>query len=219
MTALLNRPEGASIRELMEALDLTLIAAWHRLNRYRRKGRVILIGGKGDRNARWYSSATAPDPNQKFAEDLAKRRAVVDARKAKILALCSRPGGANHSELMAELDCSVSCLQKTTRAMRQDGVIELSGLPGNIYARWYAAGKVPPEQQAKAKAAAQMAINAKRPAMLEKQRAVLVSEPVIVPENVKRTVCPPWTHDVRYQLPPGTRIVGGFATMGVGRYL
>lgn len=219
MTALLRRPEGASIRELMEALDLTLIAVWHRLNRQRRKGKATLIGGKGDKNARWYASATAPDPGQKLAEDLAKRRAVAEERKAKILALCSRANGANHAELMAELDCSVSCLQKTTRAMRKDGVIELSGLPGNIYARWYAAGKVPPEQAAKHRAAKERALQTKRPAMLEKQRAVLVSGPVIVPENVKRTVGKPWTHDVRYQLPPGTRVVGGFASMGVGRYL
>lgn len=27
------------------------------------------------------------------------------------------------------------------------------------------------------------------------------------------------THDDRYQLAPGTRVVGGFATMGIGRYL
>jgi hypothetical protein len=28
-----------------------------------------------------------------------------------------------------------------------------------------------------------------------------------------------WTHDPRYQLPLGERVVGGFATMGIGRYL
>lgn len=33
------------------------------------------------------------------------------------------------------------------------------------------------------------------------------------------TVCPSLDYDPRYQLPPGERIVGGFASMGVGRYL
>jgi hypothetical protein len=28
-----------------------------------------------------------------------------------------------------------------------------------------------------------------------------------------------WTHDRRYQLPPGARVDGGFSTMGIGRYL
>lgn len=219
MSALLNRPEGASVRELMEAMGVTLISVWHRLNRMRRKGKVTLLGGKGDRNARWFAANTPQEGSQKAAQALAARRAVVDQRKAQILALCSRPDGANHAEMMAVLDCSESCLQKTTRAMRKDQVIELSGLPGDKLCRWYAFGKVPAAQAAKHRAAKERALQTKRPAMLEKQRAVLVSGPVIVPENVKRTVCPPWTHDVRYQLPPGTRVVGGWATMGMGRYL
>lgn len=43
--------------------------------------------------------------------------------------------------------------------------------------------------------------------------------PVIVPDGVKFTRCPSPTHDDRFQLAPGTRVVGGFATMGVGAYL
>ena len=33
------------------------------------------------------------------------------------------------------------------------------------------------------------------------------------------TVVPGYTHDPRYQVAPGERVVGGFASMGVGRYL
>lgn len=42
---------------------------------------------------------------------------------------------------------------------------------------------------------------------------------VIVPENVKRTygICPQF--DDRYQVDPKTRVIGGFASMGIGRYL
>lgn len=43
------------------------------------------------------------------------------------------------------------------------------------------------------------------------------------PKPVKRAdgvvVLPGWTHDPRYQLAPGERVVGGFASMGPGRYL
>jgi hypothetical protein len=35
----------------------------------------------------------------------------------------------------------------------------------------------------------------------------------------RATVCPSPGHDVRYQLPEGERVLGGFATMGIGRYL
>lgn len=35
----------------------------------------------------------------------------------------------------------------------------------------------------------------------------------------KVTVLPGWTHDPRYQLPPGERVQGGFATAGIGRYI
>lgn len=32
-------------------------------------------------------------------------------------------------------------------------------------------------------------------------------------------VLPGWTHDPRYQLAPGERVLGGFATAGIGRYI
>lgn len=40
----------------------------------------------------------------------------------------------------------------------------------------------------------------------------ITEAPVVIPPNVKVEVCPPWTHDVRFQLPPGERVVGGFLT-------
>lgn len=33
------------------------------------------------------------------------------------------------------------------------------------------------------------------------------------------TQCPGWTHNHRYQLPPGARVHGEFSALGVGRYL
>lgn len=43
--------------------------------------------------------------------------------------------------------------------------------------------------------------------------------PVTYTAHTKRTVASGWTHDTRYQLPPGERIVGVFSTLGIGRYL
>lgn len=42
---------------------------------------------------------------------------------------------------------------------------------------------------------------------------------VITPAGVKRTVGPSVSYDPRYQVDPATRVVGGFATLGPGRYL
>ena len=38
-------------------------------------------------------------------------------------------------------------------------------------------------------------------------------------ENTREIKAPPVRFDPRYQIDPNTRIVGGFATMGIGRYL
>jgi len=57
----------------------------------------------------------------------------------------------------------------------------------------------------------------KLPRMAFKPRAK--PEPV-TPTAAPRIIrAPAWTHDPRYQLAPGERVVGGFASMGMGRYL
>lgn len=42
---------------------------------------------------------------------------------------------------------------------------------------------------------------------------------IIVPADVKVIQGPSVSYDLRYQLEPGTRVLGGFATLGIGRYL
>lgn len=37
--------------------------------------------------------------------------------------------------------------------------------------------------------------------------------------RAKVTICPSAGHDPRYQVEPGTRVLGGFATAGIGRYM
>ena len=45
----------------------------------------------------------------------------------------------------------------------------------------------------------------------------------VAPQPVQRAdgvvVVPGWTHDHRYQMAPGEKVVGGFASLGLGRYL
>ena len=51
--------------------------------------------------------------------------------------------------------------------------------------------------------------------MLKKQ---IPDVPAIIPDHVKVQVCPGYRGDIRY-LPQTDRVIGGFATMGIGRYL
>lgn len=56
------------------------------------------------------------------------------------------------------------------------------------------------------------------PASKAKQRPAASAE-AITPDGVKHTVCNAPTFDVRFQVDPNTRVVGGFSTMGIGRYI
>jgi hypothetical protein len=65
---------------------------------------------------------------------------------------------------------------------------------------------------------------------IQKSRANGVDAPVktsahrptgeaILPSTVKVTKCAPWTHDVRYQMPPGTTVKGEFSSRRIGEYI
>jgi len=41
----------------------------------------------------------------------------------------------------------------------------------------------------------------------------------VIPAGVRVTICPSAPVYSRHQLPPGERVIGGFASMGIGRYL
>lgn len=69
-------------------------------------------------------------------------------------------------------------------------------------------------------------------AVLAAKRSKAISAPVHIPckafafsagaadmSRAKLTVCPSPGHDIRFQLPPGTVVVGGWRTAGIGRYL
>ena len=50
--------------------------------------------------------------------------------------------------------------------------------------------------------------------------AAPADRPVVVPEGVRHTVLPSApAYDARYQCDPKERVIGGFASMGIGRYL
>jgi hypothetical protein len=57
------------------------------------------------------------------------------------------------------------------------------------------------------------------PVKIASTEQVMRTATVVMSAGIKVTRCGGWTHDIRYQLPPGQKVVGGFATMGPGRYL
>ena len=53
-----------------------------------------------------------------------------------------------------------------------------------------------------------------------KRKPLKAATPAAAPAaGPKVTVLPGWTHDPRYQLAPGERVLGGFAAAGIGKYL
>jgi hypothetical protein len=58
-----------------------------------------------------------------------------------------------------------------------------------------------------------------RPAWRPQSEYKPLSEPAQPAAGPLVRVLPGWTHDPRYQLAPGERVLGGFATAGIGRYI
>ena len=58
-----------------------------------------------------------------------------------------------------------------------------------------------------------------RPGWRPKSEYAPLSQPAQRATGSNVTVVPGWTHDPRYQLAPGERVLGGFATAGIGRYI
>lgn len=150
-----------------------------------------------------------------------------DERTRVLYAMAQRPGGvtspeaiAAHPDLFATYNCStmLSWLARSGRATRK------SVKEGKVRSRYFADIGVPYsliEMRIKAKInehrAAIATTNKSRklsPATLPKKQAAHVLgdvKPVVVPGMP--------AFDLRYQVDPSTRVVGGFASLGPGRYL
>ena len=58
-----------------------------------------------------------------------------------------------------------------------------------------------------------------KPRPLPSGRDAWAVAPAIIPPTVRVQIGPSAAYDARYQLPPGERLIGGFASLGIGRYL
>lgn len=143
-----------------------------------------------------------------------EQQAVGIAKRAAILRALEDYGSCG--ALTAELtDVAQSCHQTVTNwltAMASDGVVvsRLDSASHSRRLRWWlptlmpvTAKPVPPGPQVRAAQGHVARISR--------------SAPILRRDGV--TVLPGYTHDPRYQVAPGERVVGGFATLGIGRYL
>jgi hypothetical protein len=165
---------------------------------------------------------------------------------SRIINRCSRPSGASRHELTSHL---FDAVQRPEARQCLDELVDAGlvlrftrpacggrGQPAKQYftdaecgAKWAAAVAVVPRHAPQPKStyrAKPITISDKRrhagvflPPGPVRSTVLPADAPVIVPANVKRTVCPSHAYDSRYQIDPSTRVVGGFASAGIGRYL
>ena len=126
--------------------------------------------------------------------------------------------GISRQELMRKLNVGKTAVDDRIKELRgQKKILPANGkLPGALY---YAAGVIPEEKPKPV-----FVKPVPKPAPLPKLKVTRVIEKrvipeVIVPDNVKITRIETLGYDPRFQVPQDTRVVGGFASMGIGRYL
>lgn len=127
--------------------------------------------------------------------------------ESRVLAIINRPQGASSGEVAKVLKISQPWACTTIKRMEAAGIVERYMATNSLRSLiWYAKGKAP----------------AKKPQGFSLPKKVTGSKPtgeVIVPATVKRTIGPGVSYDPRFQLPPDTKVKGGFVDMGIGRYL
>lgn len=155
----------------------------------------------------------------------------------KIIERCSRPGGSDRASLVALF----RQYQRTEARQRIDAlvasgdVLRFTRRPTNGKgrdaqqfftdaadgARWAGASVIEPRPESVRKAARKA--NPKPvPITFSKAKRTLslpADAVAVVPAGVKRTVQLMPSFDPRYQVDPSTRVLGGFASAGIGRYL
>ncbi len=199
---------GHSLAQIAKHLERSEGAVYHRLQILVAQGQIeVWGGGKGTKHL-YYLVGQAPkqeyvakhsrkplSAREKLTQDLIEREKL-------ILKLVSRSEGVAISEMRALINRTDAVIHKILMKLRAQGKIEMVGGAGSKCARYYLFGKVPPE-----------------PVKVTRVTVVRPVGETITPEGIKITKCPSWTHDPRYQMPPGTRIEGEFSKLGMGRYL
>lgn len=159
-------------------------------------------------------------------------------RAAIVAFVADRPDGRSCAEIAAHLGigldaASTTCWQMVVRSGtlfrgRPDGRRITRYFASQALADAWSAAYPPPISKAKQRAVARGARNAvvaQAPAvpapvtlLPSREAAKPVREPVFT-SKTKRTSCPSWTHDPRYQVAPGVTVVGLFSALGPGRYI
>ena len=125
-----------------------------------------------------------------------------------VMEMIRRETGAALREIATHANVSKNTISRVLRKLCSAGKIEQGQDDGSLKSsRWYLKGKV-------------SALPKRRILKpIIDRRSTKPHGEVVVPSNVKIQYGPSFLYDPRYQVPPSTRIAGGFADMGIGRYL
>lgn len=145
----------------------------------------------------------------------------LQAKNRQVMALACSPAGVSITDLCALFKCSKEKARDVIASLRErkyiTGQVKAWGATRYFDTPERAKQYRPPQPEASVlKLRTHWPLNlpgTPKPMHVPKAEAVAV-----VPDAVKRTMCPNWTHDPRYQLAPGEQPFGaGFAAVGIGR--
>jgi hypothetical protein len=218
---------GAELRQLVRSSQAGVAAMMTRL---RGKGHALLARREEHNRSRFFLAEHFPGKWSRPGSGVQR----VDVR-AKVLELVSRPCGASRTEIT----CALRVERRAAARLVLNELIEAGAVrecwmlsenhrrlvrvfAGPPAPGWLTGPRQVKKAQPKAvrpKPAPVAAVQLPRSAQpWQPPQPKALPEPII-PPGVKRTVAPAPLFDHRYQVDPATRVVGGFATLGMGRYL
>ena len=132
--------------------------------------------------------------------------AITKPLETTILTMVARENGAATSEIVEVSKYSAVYVLENLKNLEKRGLVQQVKMTNSTRSnRWFVAGKTPKP----------------RVDLTIKQR-LFDKKPIgeaIIPAGVRVTRCPGINFDPRYQVPPDTEVVGGWVSMGIGRYL
>lgn len=220
--ALVAANPGRKTVELAELCGVTVRCMKHRLDHARRAGLICTSAGNSSQKA-WHAGATPPASKFSAAEDAAMLLAATPAG----VRVCD-VDGVSHAYAYRFLCDQVAAgvLFGNDHKPRRFFTSEF------LLNAWDKAVEKRNREKATATKRRQRAANARSdggrawgnqtiiPRSLKSEKpAPAPAVEIVIPADVKRTRCPAPAFDSRYQIDPSERVLGGFATLGVGRYL
>lgn len=233
--------QGIASRELQAAMQTTRKGACASIWRLRQQGHEIKFRREEGGRARFFLAEHFPgswvrpkrEPRPAIVADVAQRlRELVNrpegaCRLDIVLTMCSSRRAAARKELARMIEAGEAAEYFNPRPVGRPMVRLFAGKPPE---GWFTAAELIQRRKAKT---AKPPKPEKQPKPKSSKKATTIQRsakpwtppepkqlpPAIIPPTVKVQVLPSVQIDVRYQVDPRTRVVGGFATMGAGRYL